>query len=123
MHKKAGGDKQVDSEDHPYNRDNFVFALMSYLEERLGHYSSYCVCCHTPHTCYNPDGGVVCRYVIVQRRTFCLNFVLFYSEALCVFQLEESPMEKMMSVHLCPFKGCADLDLSTVGKGLVVVFV
>lgn len=59
--KSAGGSKLVDAEDHPYNQDNFVFALMSYLEERLGHYSSYCVSCHAPHSCFNPDGGVVCR--------------------------------------------------------------
>ncbi len=84
--KDAGGGKEVDAEDHPYNQENFVFALLSFLQERLGHYSSYCVCCHAPHSCFNPDGGVVC------------------SEALCVFQLEESPMEKLMSVHLCPFK-------------------
>ncbi len=98
VQKKAGGGKVFDAEDHPYNQENFVFALLSYLQERLGHYSSYCVCCHAPHSCFNADGGVVC------------------SEALCVFQLEESPMEKLMSVHLCPFKDCADLDLSTVGK-------
>jgi hypothetical protein len=76
----------VDSEDHPYNRDNFVFALMSYLEERLGHYSSYCVCCHTPHSCYNPDGGVVCRCVKLKKKGhFVLNFVLFLQRgSLCL---------------------------------------
>ena len=96
--KDMGGGKEMDAEDHPYNQENFIFALLSYLQERLGHYASYCVCCHAPHSCFNPDGGVVC------------------SEALCVFQLEESPMEKLLSVHLCPFKDCCDLDLSTVGK-------
>ncbi len=131
--KSAGGNKTFDSEEHPYNKENFIFALMSFLEERLGHYSSYCVCCHAPHSCFNPDGGVVCRWVSFEL-FLCLNFLLLFSEALCVFQLEESPMEKLMSVHLCPFKvwncdlmhrfffphffdkDCCDLDLSTVGK-------
>lgn len=40
--------------------DNFIFALLNYLQERLGHYSSYCVSCQAPHSCWNPDGGVVC---------------------------------------------------------------
>ena len=96
--KKKGSKEKERAEDHPFNQDNFVFALLSYLQERLSHYSSYCVSCQAPHSCNNPDGGVVC------------------SEALCVFQLEESPMEKLLSVHLCPFKDCCDLDLSTVGK-------
>lgn len=80
------------------SQENVIFSLLTYLQERLGHYSSYCVSCNRPHSCWNPDGGVVC------------------CEALCVFQLEGSPMEKLVSVRQCPFQNCETLDLSTAGK-------
>ena len=85
-------------EQHPYSKDNVIFGLLDYLEMRLSRYGSFCISCQAPHSCSFVDGGVVC------------------SESLCVFQLEESPMEKMLSVHLCPFEDCKNLDLSTVGK-------
>lgn len=79
-------------------KDNFVFALFSYLQERLGHYCSYCVSCQAPHSCWNPTGGVVC------------------ASPLCVFRLEGSPLNDLVEVRQCPFADCHKLDLSSVGK-------